>query len=190
MEQHKKLKCEIWNDSMPEEWRDVVGFEGFYQISNYGRVKSLDRMQTVIWNGKEVLKPIKGRIIAQSKQNGGYMMANLSASSRRREMTIHRMVAMAFIDNPQHLKEVNHKDGDKSNNAVWNLEWCDRSENLRHRARVLGQRGNAVSVRCVDTGKVYAAIKDAADAVGVTGAAIQIAMKKGQRSGGYRWERV
>jgi len=170
-----------------ETWKDVIGFEGFYQVSNYGRVKSIDRTQTVTWNGKKVSKQLRGRIIAQSRQNGGYVIANLSANSRRREMTIHRMVAMAFIDNPQNLKEVNHKDGNKNNNTVWNLEWCDRSENLRHRVRVLGQKGNSVPVRCIDTGKVYSSIKAAAKATGVSTAAINVALKKGYRCGGYKW---
>lgn len=190
MEHEKKLKCELYNDNVEEEWRDVVGFEGFYEISNCGRVMSVDRTQTITWNGKKVEKPIKGRIIAQSKQNCGYVIANLSANGMRREMTVHRMVAMAFIDNPLCLKEVNHKDGDKNNNNVWNLEWVNRSENLKHRARILGQRGNAVRVKCIDTGKEYRAIKDAANEIGVTAASINRAIRKGQRSGGFRWERV
>lgn len=188
----KKLKCELYNESMQEEWRDVVGYEGFYQVSNLGRVRSVDRQQEVLWKGKKVYKPIKGRVIAQTKQNGGYLMANLSANGKRKECTVHRLVAMSFLDNPNKLKEVNHKDGNKENNNVSNLEWCSRSDNLKHRARILGQRGNAVRIKCVDTGEEFRAVKDAAEKVGVSDSAIYIALKKGgkYRSGGYRWERI
>lgn len=188
----KKLKCELYNDSMQEEWRDVVGYEGFYQVSNLGRVKSVSRTQEIVWNGKIVKKSIKGKIIAQTKQNGGYLMANLSMNGKRKECTVHRLVAIAFVDNPDGLKEVNHKDGNKENNTVDNLEWCNRSDNLKHRARVLGQRGNAVKVRCIDTGEEFEAIKDAAEKVGVSDTSIHTALKKGVKyhSGGYRWERI
>ena len=185
MEQHqKRLKCEVWND--------VPGYEGYYQVSNMGKVRSVPRIIKIIWNGKEVLKPIKEREIALRKQNGGYLLANLSVGGHRKECTVHRLVARAFIPNPNNLKEVNHIDGNKQNNDVSNLEWCDRSDNLRHRARVLKQRGNAVKIRCVETGQVFDAIKDAAKWAGVTDSAIGAALKAGdgRKCGGYQWKRL
>lgn len=185
MEQHeKKIKCEIWND--------IPGYEGLYEVSNMGRVKSVSHEINITWNGKTVIKPIKEKIIALRKQNGGYLIANLSVGGKRKECTVHRLVAKAFISNPNNLEEVNHIDGNKENNSVENLEWCNRSDNLKHRARVLGQRGNAKKIKCLETGMIFEAIKDAAKWAGVTDSAIYIALRIGgkRKSGGYTWIRV
>ena len=95
-----------------EIWKDVVYFEGLYQVSNLGRVKSLNYSRT----GREkVLKP--------SKTNG-YLQVYLYKEGKSKRFSIHRLVAFAFIPNPNNLPIVNHKDEDKSNNCVDNLEWC------------------------------------------------------------------
>lgn len=109
-----------------EEWRDIPGYEGIYQVSNLGRVRSLDR-KVHHWKGGFSL--IKGRILTPNKQNTkGYYRVKLDNKYR----AVHRLVAMAFIPNPDNLPQVNHKDENKLNNNVNNLEWCDNKYNTNY----------------------------------------------------------
>lgn len=103
---------------MKEEWRPIKGYEGLYEASNMGRVKSLHF-------GKEI-------ILKQSEWSSGYMKANLSKDGTTNLKLVHRLVAIAFIKNPNNYEFVNHKDGNKKNNAVDNLEWCTRKQNTHH----------------------------------------------------------
>lgn len=111
-----------------EEWRDVPGYEGYYQVSSLGRVKSLDRMVTMR-NG--VTRITHGRMMKEVNGNGAgnYRAVPLSMNGKIQRHLIHRLVALAFIPNPEGLPEINHKDEDKTNNRVDNLEWCDRQYN-------------------------------------------------------------
>ena len=112
-----------------EEWRDFEGYEGYYQISGDGRVRSIDRV-VIGADGKTY--HYKSRILKQVKARDGYMAVQLFRDSRCKTYKIHRMVALTFIPNPNNKPEVNHIDGDKSNNHASNLEWCTRSENIKH----------------------------------------------------------
>lgn len=114
-----------------EQWSDVNGFEGFYQISNKGLVKSLDRK---IKNNGSYSGFIKRKeiILKQTTNRIGYKVVTLSRDGVRCFKTVHRLVAENFIINEHNYKEVNHKDLDKSNNAVENLEWCSRAQNINH----------------------------------------------------------
>ena len=107
-----------------EEWRDVKGYKGKYMVSNIGRVKSLNYRNT----GKEgIMKP---------QDNGhGYLQVELCKDGKREQPLVHVLVATAFLENPDNLPEVNHKDEDKANNCVENLEWCDRAYNLNYGTR-------------------------------------------------------
>lgn len=123
---------------MKEEWRDIKGYEGWYQVSNLGNVMSLPRKvrfgkhDHFQYTKQRILKPKRGG-------NTDYWYIGLSKNNEVKYHSIHRLVAQAFIDNPENKAEVNHKDGDKKNNLISNLEWTTRSENLKHRYRVLGQ---------------------------------------------------
>ena len=104
-----------------EVWKDVFGYEGLYQVSNIGRVKSLKY-------GKErILKPLK--------DGGGYIFVHLCKNGERKMYKIHRLVAFTFLTNPQNLSDVNHKDEDKTNNSVQNLEFCDKKYNCNFGTR-------------------------------------------------------
>lgn len=112
-----------------EEWRDVVGFEEFYQVSNLGRVRSLDRL--VDTNIKYVDKRIhKGKLLKSHLNNKGYKKVFLCKNSEPKNHYVHRLVAQAFIPNPDNLPVVNHKDENPSNNCVDNLEWCTQQYNM------------------------------------------------------------
>lgn len=113
------MTCEIW--------RDIAGYEGCYQVSNIGRVRSLDRYVFTVGNPNKKRR-IHGKILNLSRRmsNGepGYLYVNLSKNGDDKLYTVHRLVAEAFIPNPDNLPCINHKDEDKSNNRVSNLEWC------------------------------------------------------------------
>lgn len=113
---------------MSEEWRPIEGYEGLYEVSNTGRVRSLD-MYVKIGYGNYRLH--KGKVISLLKKGEyGYIQVNLCYNGKLYKKYVHRLVAQAFIPNPDNLPEVNHKDEDKTNNSVENLEWCDRKYNM------------------------------------------------------------
>lgn len=107
-----------------EEWKDIKGFEGLYMVSNLGRVKSLNYRRT----GKE--KTLKARVTGD-----GYLLVGLHKNNKTKQYLVHRLVAQAFLENPDNLPEVNHKDEDKTNNCADNLEYCSRSYNITYNGR-------------------------------------------------------
>jgi len=115
------------NDS-PEVWTDINGFENLYRISSYGNVVSCAKKWEA--NGKPFSKD--ETVLKQFKNKWGYPMATLQKDGFARNCSVHRLVAIAFIPNPENKPQVNHKDGDKTNNNKDNLEWATRCENMRH----------------------------------------------------------
>lgn len=111
---------------MKEVWKPVVGFEGVAEVSNLGRVRSLDR---VVKSRNGV---VSGRIKSQRVSNSGYNQVGLYIDGKQYQLLVHRLVAKAFIDNPDNLPEVNHIDENRLNNSESNLEWVTRSGNARH----------------------------------------------------------
>ena len=107
---------------MIEEWRPVVGYEGLYEVSNTGRVRSVDRYVKTCYGSYRLHK---GKVLSPGIRPDGYLVVSL----QYRMFRVHRIVAEAFLPNPDNLPQVNHKDEDKSNNRVDNLEWCDSKYN-------------------------------------------------------------
>lgn len=107
-----------------EIWKDIEGYEGLYQVSNMGRVKSLSNN-----------KKRKEKILKSSKDGGGYLMVGLCKDGKQKCHKIHRLVASAFLDNPNNLIEVNHINEIKTDNCAENLEWCNRSYNMNYGTR-------------------------------------------------------
>lgn len=132
-----------------EVWRPVKGFEGRYEVSNLGRVKTIPHYVNHT-NGKRL---VKERLRPLQKHNQGYLSVGLSSLSR----LVHRLVAQAFIANPKKLKFVNHKDGNKHNNCVENLEWCTRQENENHAfsTGLKNSTGSNNAMSKLDEKKVY-----------------------------------
>lgn len=116
-----------------EIWKDINGYEGYYQISNKGNVRSLDRFDGV--------HDRQGTIIKPHMKHNGYLQVGLRKHNTRKWLAIHRLVAIHFIENPDNKPQVNHIDGNKQNNNVENLEWVTAKENQNHATRI-GLRNN------------------------------------------------
>ena len=172
---------------MEEVWKDIDGFDGIYQVSNLGEVKSL----------------ISNKILSPSKKRNGYLQVTLFKEGDRKYCLIHRLVAIAFIDNPFDLPQVNHIDECKTNNCVWNLEWCsekyntnfgtgiERQVNKRKDKFKLGNNKRALKCRCIETNIEYECIKSASEATGITEGNISRCCRGIRKSaGGYHWEYV
>lgn len=130
---------------MNEIWKPVVGYEGLYEVSNLGNVRSVDHIVNVVRGEQRYQMPIKGQPLAPQPRQHGYLAVPLygKGGHKTRNMrifSVHRLVAQAFIPNPDNLPEVNHMDEDKTNNRADNLEWCDRKYNSNY--------GTCIERRC------------------------------------------
>lgn len=175
-----------------EIWVDIEGYEGIYQVSNFGRIKSLSRP---IFNGKGYFLS-KERILKGSKNEKGYLQVELLG----KPTLIHRIVAIIFIPNPNNLPQVNHIDGDKSNNCVENLEWCTNSENQLHayrlglnkRSEYAGKSKKKICQIDLKTKKIiniFESIADAKTFLGVKKENIsQVCKGKRKKCLGYGWK--
>ena len=112
-----------------ETWKNIKGYEGLYQVSTMGRVKSLER--TIIKkDGRK--QTVKERILNPGIDRGGYLLVTLCAGGKRKTLKVHRLVCEAFHDNPNNKSDVNHINENKTDNRACNLEWSTRRENLNH----------------------------------------------------------
>ena len=119
---------------MKEIWKDVPNYEGLYQVSNLGNVKSLDKyVNSGIKNNTSVKR--KGQLLKQSLKKNGYLQVTLTHNNIRKYIGVHRLVAQTFIPNPNNLPVVNHKDENPLNNCVNNLEWCTQKYNCNYGTR-------------------------------------------------------
>ena len=116
------------NDVAEEIWKDIGGYEWYYQISNKGRVKSLSRQRE--GNGKKGL--LAERILKLTINSDGYYNVKLYKNGKKKSFKVHRLLAIAFLENPKGEKYINHKDGNKTNNSLDNIEWCTSSHNVKH----------------------------------------------------------
>ena len=155
---------------MGEIWKDIEGYEGIYQVSNLGKVKSLERYCSTHWGRRRVPE----KILNPQEKEYGYLCVDLHRDGNSKSYSIHRLVATAFIPNPEDKPEVNHKDGDTGNNQVSNLEWATGSENVRHALQTgliskqqferflhLGTAAVSKKVICLNTHQIFNSIAEA-----------------------------
>lgn len=115
-----------------EIWKDVVGYEGYYQVSNLGNIRSVDR---VIYSDKLHIgtkRKLDGKMLKPYVNAHGYLALTLTKNGKEKSLRVHRLVAEAFIKNPNNYDQINHIDGNKTNNKVENLEWCNNQHNVIH----------------------------------------------------------
>ena len=124
-----------------EEWKNVIGYEGLYEVSNTGQVRSLDRYVKYS-NGRIHLH--KGKVLSPVKDKYGYLTVVLSCNGKQKTIKIHRLVAQAFLPNPDNLPQVNHRDEVKLNNCVDNLEWCSAKYNLSYGTARIRERDTKI----------------------------------------------
>ena len=117
---------------MKEIWKDIKGYEGLYQISNYGEVKSLEK--------KAGFSTRKEKILKQHLDKDGYVKVYLCKNNKVKFLSVHRLIAEAFIPNPNNFPQINHKDENKQNNKIENLEWCTCKYNINYGTRTKRQK--------------------------------------------------
>lgn len=202
---------DLMNLSDPsEQWSDIAGYEGYYQVSNLGRVRSCDRYVKGRWgktyiHGK-LLRPGFGKegITPTGKVNG-YCNVVLHKEGKAKFIEVHRLVAVAFVPNPENLPVVNHKDGVKYHNEASNLEWVTPSENSKHAietglhitdAETCRKAGRCAKpilskpVRCVTTDQIYASRRDAANSLGIPESSVFDSLRDGRPHRGFMFEEI
>ena len=165
---------------MQEVWKDVAGYEGYYQVSNLGKVRN------VKFN----------RELKACFDTYGYLLVVLSKGGKHRTRTVHRLVAETFIPNEEDLPTVNHKDENKQNNCVENLEWCDSKYNCNYgtRNQKISQGVSKCVIQLSKSGekiKKWNSMTEASKGIGCHLSSISMCCKgKQNTTGGYRWQYV
>lgn len=164
-------------------WKDIKGFNGKYQISDLGQVRNS-----------------KGNILKGYTNNRGYQMVHLRAKDKNKLYSIHRLTAEAFIPNPDNLPQINHKDENKLNNNINNLEWCDSKYNVnygtgnkRRSKTKINNTYNIKSVQCIETGIIYTSTREAERQTGTDNSQISAVCnhkKNYKTAGGYHWKYI
>jgi len=122
---------------MNEIWRDIKGYEGLYQVSNLGRVKSLSRKYKHNMFGKKIIYKTSKERLLTININQGYAHVVLCKNGKCKQKLLHRLIAQSFIPNPENKPNINHIDGNGLNNNLDNLEWCTQKENIKHASDIL-----------------------------------------------------
>ena len=176
-----------------ENWKDIKGYEGFYQVSDCGNVRSLERD---VYNPRgTVIRHMEEKILAPNLNRCGYQYVSFSLNGKIKSITVHRLVAEAFIPNPENKPQVNHLDEVKTNNVVENLEWCSAQENVNYGTRTaraiqnrrsykLGNAPSAKAVFCEELNKTFDCAKRAEEELGIRGSSICNVCKGKQKTAG------
>lgn len=182
-----------------EQWATVSGFEGLYEVSDFGRVRSCERDCMDATSGKKNRK-VFNKLIEGHDDGHGYLQVQLNKDGKTYVKYIHRLVAEAFIPNPENKPEVNHKDGKKFHNEASNLEWCTRPENIQHSILIglrelnafqqAGKQATSRKCMCIETGKVYSSRKEASRDMGIWDTNICWSIRTGKPTKGYTFADV
>lgn len=193
------IKIKTNNSINGEQWKPIPDWEEEYEISNFGRVKRLARTETYIRSdtGQEVERHYADLIMKLYKSKStGYMEVGLRSGERSAYPNVHRLVAQAFIPNPDNKPQVNHKDGNKENNCVENLEWVTESENIIHsvetglRPSAKGTDRSAKAIKCTETGQVFTNKKEAAKALDLPYYHLTECINANKPCRGYHFEQI
>lgn len=170
-----------------EIWKPINKYEGIYEVSNLGRIRSLDRIINKANNKRQT---IKGSIKKQTLNNKGYLKVTLWNNNKSETKEVQRIVAESFINNPKNKKQVNHINGIKTDNNVNNLEWCTPRENQIHSVNILK---NIITGVCKYNNKgecigIYQSIKEAGEKNNIRPCSISnVVNGRRKTAGGYEW---
>lgn len=171
---------------MDEVWKEIPGTNGRYLVSNFGRVRSLPRVVSFGKRNRE----IKEKILKQVEHGDGYYQVMID----KKHKYVHRLVASAFLDNPYNLPQINHKDENKGNNCVDNLEWCDGKYNVNYGScpeRSRAARMAKKNVINLETGIIYECPLEAQKETGIHHDSISRACRgRKWTAGGFHWKYV
>ena len=173
---------------MEEIWKDIKGYEGIYQVSNMGSVKRL--------NVRDSIGRTQSERILKARNNSGYLLVSLYKNAKQSNYNIHRLVAEAFIPNPENKPQVNHIDEDKTNNSTLNLEWVTAKENQNHGSSIeRSAKNRCKSVIAIDVANgeynEYVSCKECAIKLGLSAGNINNVLKGRQKqTGGYIFKYV
>ena len=180
------------------EWKAIKGYEGYYEVSDAGLVRGLDRVVpdkvtgTKLIHGK-ILQAVENR--NKTRNGDGYLVVNLHKYGSSNVIPIHRLVAEAFLENPENRPTVNHKDGNKHNNSLTNLEWSSYADNNAHalNKKLRQPRGNKI-IQFEINGTFVAEYKSACEASRITGIGRSMIShclnNRAKTAGGYKWSKV
>ena len=178
--------------AMQEEWRPVVGYEGRYEVSNLGRVRSLDhKVKTSNYTGGQWSRIYPGKVLTPSRGRGDYLIVHLCKDNKPSNFAVHRLVAIAFVPNQYNKPHIDHIDGDRHNNHADNLRWCTCRENINN-PNTLPSRCKRVEQIDANDGttiKIWPSTISVSRAIGVYHVD---ACCRGIRktAGGYKWKYV
>ena len=156
----KAQPCEDTVSVSEEIWKPIKNYEGFYEISDKGNVRSVER---VVKSGRGH-RTVPSTLLKPALGEWGYETVSLSKNNKHLTQRVNRLVAQAFIPNPNNYPQVNHIDGNKLNNCVENLEWCNASQNMLH-CHINGLSGWGTPIRIVETGEVFNSVTNCARAI-------------------------
>ena len=171
---------------MEEIWKEVEGTNGLYQVSNLGRVKSMPREKGHRKSGEYIMKPVPVGV--------GYLKVSISLGVQNRKLvSVHVLVARAFVPNPESLPQVNHLDTDKTNNRYDNLEWVTQSQNMKHvpsdlaRRKAMGKKLEQLDPATGEVIQAWESVMVASKALGFDNSSIGKAVKSGKPYRGFFW---
>lgn len=165
-----------------EIWKDIKGYEGIYQVSNLGNVKSLERKESYCLNGKKIIRKREEKILSKCVDNQGYVIVALSLKRKIKYFKVHRLVATYFVDNPKNNDVVNHIDCNKVNNNANNLEWCTTKDNINHAFKNNLIKHYTRKIKCIEDNKCFQSIKEASLFYGIQRQNINAVLAKRQKT--------
>lgn len=182
------LRLADTSDLSEEIWKDVRGFEKYYQVSNLGRIKRKERVDTYVRKdtGKQCSRVFSEKIMKLAKSKDGYEQIEFRIKDKHQYCNVHRVVAEAFLPNPNHHPQINHIDGIRDNNSVTNLEWCTASENVQDSIHRSGRDNlifvirekQGVKVKCIETQITYPSLSIPAEILKTNSGAISDAISR------------